>query len=328
MGFLRFTFQFLAFSLVAVQLFSGTVFAQGSTGFTLGSPVNYDSTPQIGRGFQDADSIDSCMQMKEFNFNEIHNIWVDGMVRCKYNSKRVLSRATAQGVSTAPEDEQACSGRREGQLIVQGTPSEIQARRWSERCSYLGTLGGAGPLTTNNPTGTFPQPSSSLFSRGSTTNQNVNSPTTTNTQTQLTRSEVIQLLTERGDIKQGTTPSADIDKAVDAYLSSRSTSTDFSPVYDGRGVQVPGQELLPSGISTKTSLAELIVFYTNATLPYVSVIAVFAFVAAGLFYILSFTNEELSGKAKNMMLYVVIGIVIIFSAYTIVNTLFSFITFQ
>ena len=107
-----------------------------------------------------------------------------------------------------------------------------------------------------------------------------------------------------------------------------SSSTNFSPVYEGPGVQVPSAELIPSGISKRQSLIELIVFYTNVTLPYVSVIAVLAFVAAGLFYILSFTNEELNGKAKNIMTYVVIGIIIIFSAYTVVNTLLGLIAFE
>ncbi|MGE3278812.1 MAG: hypothetical protein AB7J40_03380 [Candidatus Altimarinota bacterium] len=283
--FVRFLLKTFLPVFVVLQIFVMPVFAQSfSDIFNLNnSPVNYDSPYQIGRGFKDADSIDSCMLHREFNFNEVHNVWVEGLVRCKYNAKRVLSKATSQGVSTDPVDEQACSGKREGQIIVQGTPSETQARRWSERCSYLGALGGAGPVQNQTNTNTSQQ----YFNL---TNTSPGTP------------RVAQ-------------PNQQADPAT-------------GPVYSGTGVQVPSENLIPQGISRRRSLSELIIFYTNVTLPYVSVISVLAFVGAGLFYILSFANEELSGKAKNMMTYVVIGIIIIFSAYTIVNTLLNFITFE
>jgi len=294
--------------LVMAQMMIPSAFAQSfSDIFNLNnSPVNYDSPYQIGRGFKEADSIDSCMLHKEFNFNEVHNIWVEGLVRCKYNSKRVLSKATPQGVSTDPVDEQACAGRREGQIIVQGTPSETQARRWSERCSYLGTIGGAGPVQ-NQSTNT------SGFQQYFSTN---------NTTTGAPRIATPSTSTTTGTSTSGssTTTSSGSDQ--------NQNTTNYQPVYTGTGVQVPSENLIPQGISRKRSLSELIIFYTNVTLPYVSVVSVLAFVAAGIFYILSFTNEELSGKAKTMMTYVVIGIIIIFSAYTIVNTLLSFITFE
>ena len=108
------------------------------------------------------------------------------------------------------------------------------------------------------------------------------------------------------------------------YNAEFGVSDGFSPLYDGPGVQVPSPDIAAKGIIKETSLINLIVFYTNASLPYVSVLGVLAFVGAGMFYILSFANEDLNGKAKNMMTYVVIGIIIIISAYTIVNTLLSF----
>lgn len=329
-------FAFLFLSVLAAGFFP--VQAQNINDFiNVGNyPVNYDQQLQIGRGTPRPKSIDECLTIKEYFFNEIHNVWVEGLVRCKVNSKNILSRAQFQGVlniSIKPEDEQACVGKREGQILVQGTPSEDRARAWTEHCSYLGTIGGAGPVGTNTPTGFLQN-----FNTGSTGSTSLGTRRTTTTGT-------------TGTISTGTVGSlslpnltADQDAQIRAIRSNtalteaqrneqiqrimnQAGSTDFTPVYDGPGVQVPSAELIPSGISRRQSLSELIVFYTNATLPYVSIISVFAFVAAGLFYILSFTNEELNGKAKNIMTYVVIGILIIFSAYTIVNTLLGFVQF-
>jgi len=330
--FFRSFFKTLLPVFVVFQLLTPAVFAQSfSDIFNLNnSPVNYDSPYQIGRGFKEADSIDSCLARKEFYYNEVHDIWVEGLARCKYNSKRVLSKATAQGVSIEPVDEQACSGKREGQILLQGTPSESEARRWSERCSYLGTVGGAGPIQNQNQnlnTTGFQQ----YFSTTNTGTgaPRVVSPTTGSTPTGATtapptRQQVISSLVNDETYKLASP--AEKQAMINERLNS--TSTNYQPVYSGSGVQVPGENLIPQGISRRRSLSELIIFYTNVTLPYVSVISVLAFVAAGIFYILSFTNEELSGKAKTMMTYVVIGIIIIFSAYTIVNTLLSFITFE
>lgn len=337
--FLRTVLQVVFLFFFIFSSFVPAVFAQSvSEILNIGNyPLNYDQPQQIGRGFKKADSIDSCMHRREFNFNELHNIWVEGLVRCKINSKGVLSRATFQGISTSPEDEQACSGRREGQIIVQGTPSEDEARRWSEQCSYLGTLGGAGPVGTNRTTnsnfqqyfGGTSSGTTGTTNRGTTNTGTTNAPARANlddyNESEL---DVLLGLVRNGQVQLGVTPQTRIDDLLAQGGATVSSPTDYTPVYDGPGVQVPSEDLVPQGISRQQSLSELIVFYTNASLPYVSVVSVFAFVAAGIFYILSFANEELSGKAKNIMTYVVIGIVIIFSAYTIVNTLFTFITFQ
>lgn len=310
--------------------------------FNFNSPVEYDQDLQIGRSFQNPDSIDSCLLRKQYFFNEIHNIWVEGLVRCEYNSKRVLSRSTFEGVSTDAADEQACVGKREGQIIVHGVPSEDEAQRWSERCAYLGTIGGAGPIGSNtNTNSNFSQFFSTGTSSGSSTYYNgstgtsgsgsVGSGTSTIT---ITDAQVEEYLAGQGtDLGSlSTTEREELFASTRQQLQREAANTRSTPnqgaVYTGPGVQVPDESLVASGISREDSLIDLIVFYTNATLPYVSVISVFVFVAAGLFYILSFTNEELNSKAKSMMMYVVIGIVIIFSAYTVVNTLLSFASFQ
>lgn len=304
-------------------------------------PVNYDATPQIGRGIKSPDSIDSCLLRKEYFYNEVHNVWVEGLVRCKTNSKGVMSKATFNGlaeeISTDPADEQLCVQKREGQIIVNGVPSESEARRWSERCSYLGTIGGAGPPGTSSTSSTsnYSQFFSSNTSTGSSSGSSVNlsgGPLAADTPVTVTEKQAEDALIARIGQQAFNNLSFSEQQAQIAAqkqaLQSAASSSSTPLIYDGPGIQVPDESLVASGISKERSLIQLIVFYTNATLPYVSVISVFVFVAAGLFYILSFTNEELNGKAKNMMIYVVIGIVIIFSAYTIVNTLLSFSTFQ
>lgn len=67
----------------------------------------------------------------------------------------------------------------------------------------------------------------------------------------------------------------------------------------------------------------IITGWTNFVLPFVGVIAIAALVYAGFLYITAAGNEEQTKKAKNIIMWVVIGIIIIFSAYAIVNTLLS-----
>ncbi|MBU1089241.1 hypothetical protein KKF38_00390 [Patescibacteria group bacterium] len=61
--------------------------------------------------------------------------------------------------------------------------------------------------------------------------------------------------------------------------------------------------------------------WTNFMLPFVGAIAIAALVYAGFLYLTAAGNEEQTGKAKKIIIWVVIGIIIIFFAYAIVNTL-------
>jgi len=73
--------------------------------------------------------------------------------------------------------------------------------------------------------------------------------------------------------------------------------------------------------NTYGSAIGMITGWTNFVLPFVSAIAVAALVYAGFLYLTSFGNEEQSGKAKKIIMWVVIGIILIVSSYAIVNTL-------
>src|SRR5690606_2167132 len=243
--FLRTALHVFFLSFFLFSSFAPSVFAQSvSDILNIGNyPVNYDQPQQIGRSFKKADSIDSCLQRKEFYFNELHNIWVEGLVRCKINAKGVLSRATAQGISTDPADEQACAGRREGQIIVQGTPSESEARRWSEQCSYLGTVGGAGPVSSSSNNTSFRQ----YF--GGTTGSSSNVPSSASTSSSSSSSapranlddynaselDVLLGLIRSGQVQLGVTPQSRIDQLLSQGGASVGTgnTTNYTPVYNG-----------------------------------------------------------------------------------------------
>jgi cytochrome bd-type quinol oxidase subunit 2 len=96
-------------------------------------------------------------------------------------------------------------------------------------------------------------------------------------------------------------------------------------VFQGGGLQLPdqsaGSDTEIKGISHEGSLINLIIGWTNFLLPYVNVLSILAIVLAGIMYIASFTSEELHTKAKSILGYVVIGIILVYSAFTIVNTL-------
>lgn len=56
---------------------------------------------------------------------------------------------------------------------------------------------------------------------------------------------------------------------------------------------------------------------------FLGAIAVVMFIYAGILYVTSAGNDDNIGKAKNIMLYSAIGIVLIFASFAIVNTIFN-----
>jgi len=99
-------------------------------------------------------------------------------------------------------------------------------------------------------------------------------------------------------------------------------------VYTGptfRGVGLTGgavvtESLLDSGISKEHNLKKVIVGWTNWLLPLAAVLAVVGIVWAGFLYITAFGDDGKMDTAKNIIIWVVVGILVILSAYAIVNT--------
>jgi type IV secretory pathway VirB2 component (pilin) len=96
------------------------------------------------------------------------------------------------------------------------------------------------------------------------------------------------------------------------------------PVFGGPGAKVGLTEFAVSyGGNQHSSAIGMIVGWTNFALPFVSVLAIAALIYAGFLYITALGNDEQTQKAKKIILWVVIGIILIFSAYAIVNTITS-----
>lgn len=101
----------------------------------------------------------------------------------------------------------------------------------------------------------------------------------------------------------------------------------FASVYGGQGI-LAGISAAAGlgGISTSTSLRELIVRVIIFVLNFVLLLAVVAIIIAGIYLIVSNGDEGQKDKAKNIIIYALIGIVIILFSrliVTFVNNLFS-----
>lgn len=66
-------------------------------------------------------------------------------------------------------------------------------------------------------------------------------------------------------------------------------------------------------------LVEAVIYITRAILVLVGLAAVIMLIIGGIQYVVSGGNEDAVGKAKNTILYAVIGIVVVALAYAIVS---------
>lgn len=106
--------------------------------------------------------------------------------------------------------------------------------------------------------------------------------------------------------------------STDAAGSASSSGTVFDGVGSAKGLKAFASNYKGN---TYDSAIGSITGWTNFTLPFVGVIAIAALVYAGFLYLTAAGNDDQTKKAKNIIIWVVIGIIIIFSAYAIVSTL-------
>lgn len=95
------------------------------------------------------------------------------------------------------------------------------------------------------------------------------------------------------------------------------------PVFGGPGLRAGARiakQKLDNTISKERSLKKLIIYWTNFALSVTSIIAVIALVYAGILYITDMGDGSNSEKAKKIILYVGIGIIVILGSYAVVNT--------
>ncbi len=103
------------------------------------------------------------------------------------------------------------------------------------------------------------------------------------------------------------------------FLLFVSASDAHAAVYGGSGIQ-SGLSLFSGlgGISTATSVPQLISIFVTFLLNIVLIIAVLAIIIAGIYLIVSNGDEGNKDKAKNIIFYVAIGIVLILFARVLV----------
>lgn len=87
------------------------------------------------------------------------------------------------------------------------------------------------------------------------------------------------------------------------------------------GIDKFGTEIERTGIANNRDIGDLIIKYVNFILPYLAVAAFAAFVYAGILYVTAYGNDEQLGKAKKIMIYAAIGLIIVILSYSIVNLL-------
>lgn len=109
-------------------------------------------------------------------------------------------------------------------------------------------------------------------------------------------------------------------------LASLTSSHLTASVYNGPGVDAGIQAMAGiGGISTSADIKQLIVSVIVAILDVVTTIALLGVIVAGIYLIVSNGDEGQKDKAKKIILYIIIGILVILFARVIVvyvSTLF------
>lgn len=76
-------------------------------------------------------------------------------------------------------------------------------------------------------------------------------------------------------------------------------------------------------IWTSDNLRAVILWYVDFFMPYLWVFWFIALVYAGFLYVTSAANEENTDKAKNIIIYVILWIILVFLSYSIVSLFFN-----
>ncbi len=95
------------------------------------------------------------------------------------------------------------------------------------------------------------------------------------------------------------------------------------PVFDGPGIKKGAKIVkcnLDRGVSKEKDLNKLIIAWMKFFLSVVAVVSVVAIVWAGFLYITAGGDDAQHEKAKKIIIWVALGIILIFGSYAIVNT--------
>lgn len=86
-----------------------------------------------------------------------------------------------------------------------------------------------------------------------------------------------------------------------------------------KGSELASSELTKTGISLNTDIKGTLLGWTRLLLPIAAILAVIAIVWAGTLYIVSFGDDGKRETAKNIILWVIVGIALILGSYAIVK---------
>lgn len=85
------------------------------------------------------------------------------------------------------------------------------------------------------------------------------------------------------------------------------------------GVTGISDALKGSQVVSTGSVRDLVIKYVNFALPLLALAAFVGFVYAGFLYVTAYGSEEQTGKAKNVMIYAIIGLVLVILSFSIVQ---------
>ena len=98
---------------------------------------------------------------------------------------------------------------------------------------------------------------------------------------------------------------------ADIFISSISTAY-------AQGLAIPGGEQISESISDKP-FGDLIIGMVNYFIGFLGILATIAFVYAGVLWVLSGGNEESITKAKKIMIYAALGLIVVIGSYSAVT---------
>jgi hypothetical protein len=110
-------------------------------------------------------------------------------------------------------------------------------------------------------------------------------------------------------------------------LTPQSSSNYRTSSIDGPGLRSPDTTAY-HGISSEKNLDQLIVFLTNFFLSFATTVAILALIYGGYLWIIDGGEGSMAEKARKVLAGAVIGLLIIITAYTLINTVTRYFSHQ
>lgn len=104
----------------------------------------------------------------------------------------------------------------------------------------------------------------------------------------------------------------------DGYVCDRTLDLCVKPEAQ-QGAERIGEVLSPTGVAGTADFSDLILKYVNFALPFLALAAFAGFVYAGFLYVTAYGNDEQLQKAKKILIYAVVGLVLVILSFSIVQ---------